>query len=77
MKTLQKFTPEYLKLCQQMSSEEILDLLDQFKKLYTETPECFDKSSMTLREPKDLLQIYQPKNRGQKIQAIDNCSQIK
>jgi len=34
MKTLQKFTPEYLENCRKMTPEEIVKFLDQFRLLH-------------------------------------------
>ncbi len=57
MKTLQKFSPEYLEQCKKMKPEQILKFQDDFRKLHGAN-KSDSTELISLRVPKALLDSF-------------------
>lgn len=61
MKALQKFTPEYLKECKKLSPEEILEFIENFKSIISQSQENDKSCLISLKIPQSLLSAFKTK----------------
>jgi predicted DNA binding CopG/RHH family protein len=57
MKTVQYFCDEYLEQCKAMSPEQIIQFLDDFRRLHGARPPAKSKL-ISLKVPEDLLAVF-------------------
>ena len=69
MKAVQYFSDEYLQQCRDMSSEQVLRFLDDFRRLHARRPSTSKLISMKV--PQDLLDAFKAKAKlnGKRYQA--------
>lgn len=73
MRPVQKFTSEYLENCRKMKPEEILEFLENFRRLTSSAQERPTKSKLiSLKVPEDLLESFKLKAEasGQRYQTL-------
>ncbi len=59
MKTLQKFTDEYLESCRAMTPDQIIQFLDDFRRLHGTRPA--PSKLISIKVPADLLNVFKAK----------------
>jgi uncharacterized protein (DUF4415 family) len=74
-RVVQEFSAEYLAQCQKMSSEEILNFLDQFRRIHgNSTTQRSHSKLISMKVPEDLLYAFKAKA---KLENVRYQSQIK
>ena len=74
-RVVQEFSPEYLAQCKEMSTEEILRFLDQFRRIHGNSTTQHNQSKLiSIKVPEDLLQAFKAKA---KLENVRYQSQIK
>lgn len=66
MRPVQYFTPEYLEQCRQMTPDQIIRFLEDFRRLHGGTaPEASRVKSrlISIKVPEDLLEAFKTKSR--------------
>ena len=59
MKTLQKFSDEYLESCRAMTPDQIIQVLDDFRRLHSARPA--PSKLISIKVPSDLLNVFKAK----------------
>ncbi len=59
MKTLQKFSDEYLESCRAMTPDQIIQFLDDFRRLHGARPA--PSKLISIKVPSDLLNVFKAK----------------
>lgn len=59
MRTLQRFSDEYLERCREMSPDQILQFLEDFRRLHGSKPA--PSKLISLKVPRDLLSAFRAK----------------
>ena len=72
MRALQTFSDEYLERCKDLTIEEKLDFIENFRLLHSETPS--PSKLISLKVPEDLLKAFKVKS---KLNDIAYQTQIK
>ena len=74
-RVVQEFSPEYLAQCKEMSTEEILRFLDQFRRIHgNSTTQRSHSKLISMKVPEDLLYAFKAKA---KLENVRYQSQIK
>ncbi|RME14485.1 MAG: hypothetical protein D6797_08775 [Bdellovibrio sp.] len=74
MKALQIFTNEYLKKCSEMTADQKLKFLEDFRKLHFEKKEKTPSKLISIKVPIDLLNAFKQKA---KLESVPYQTQIK
>jgi predicted DNA binding CopG/RHH family protein len=75
MKAVQKFSDEYLERAQQMSADEIVSFVDQFRILHGSPTVAKSKSKLiSLKVPEELLETFKAKA---ELEGVRYQTQIK
>jgi predicted DNA binding CopG/RHH family protein len=59
MKAVQKFTDEYLESCRGMTPDQVLDFLEDFRRLHEARPAT--SKLISIKVPEDLLRAFKTK----------------
>lgn len=59
MKAVQRFSDEYLEACRQMTPDQIIAFLEDFRRLHAGPPA--ESKLISMRVPSDLLQAFKAK----------------
>ena len=73
-RVVQEFSPEYLAQCKEMSTEEILRFLDQFRRIHGSPTQRPKSKLISMKVSEDLLQAFKTKA---KLENVRYQSQIK
>ncbi len=73
MKAVQYFTPEYLEKCSKMKPEQILNYLEDFRKMYFHAKQQRSKL-ISIKMPENLLRTFRAKS---ELHGIKYQTQIK
>lgn len=74
MRPVQHFTPDYLQRCRQMTPEQIIRFLEDFRRLHGANPSGANRSRsrlISIKVPEDLLEAFKTRSRleGRPYQA--------